>query len=202
MGVDLNMKIILESVEDLKELITYFNNGYDIKEDEIETFNVDAEIPKINNKIKNLIEQVSILWDKVDNRPVETKKQHENKNIRGIKEPYAMNMDKIVELTPEGKFKREGSGVQYFKWTIEDVLRIRNAIHDFDKYPSIKSIVEMAGFSDPTVRDLIYYIENGDFDKYFNEWEQIQANDFFKKNLNVNNRVINDPQKRRENGLI
>lgn len=47
--------------------------------------------------------------------------------------------------------------------------------------------------------ELGYYILNGDFDKYFNEWEQIQADQTFKKGWKPV--IENNPEKRVEQGI-
>ena len=108
-------------------------------------------------------------------------------------------MFNFTGLNEDGTFiQKKGKQV---KFDINDVLKLKKAIPDTIKYPTWNALTEIVKLdAGKTMPRVCQSIENGYFDEYIKEWEQIQANKFYNNTKPVP--VINNPQKRRENGRI
>jgi hypothetical protein len=94
---------------------------------------------------------------------------------------------------------------------VEDIINLKN--HFEGKFTK-RNIVDLGyskPYSDALVRELLdeklilkndkaYCFNDECFDEYLNEWEQIQANQYY-GNWKPNS-ILNNPQKRKENGMV
>lgn len=88
-------------------------------------------------------------------------------------------------------------------YNIRDILALKKLIPMVDEYPSFSSLCKKVGLRDVrTVQRLCYLIETGKFDKYINQWEQMEANNFYGKYGEWKPRFENNPQKRKEKGMV
>jgi len=88
-------------------------------------------------------------------------------------------------------------------YNIRDILALKKLIPMVDEYPSFSSLCKKVGLHDVrTVQRLCYLIETGEFDKYINQWEQMEANNFYGKYGEWKPRFENNPQKRKEKGMV
>jgi len=116
---------------------------------------------------------------------------------RNIKKNYNINMNNIKGLNSKGEFEKTNAG-RKFKWNIQDIIQIKKLIPKIKEYPTVTSISKETKLSKATVSDLVYLIENGYFDKYLNEWEQMEADKMFGDWKPV---IQNNPEKRQEAGI-
>lgn len=104
-------------------------------------------------------------------------------------------MPLVIKMNKDGSFlTRRGTA----KWNIEDILFLKKEIPNVNK--SFKELSEKLGYSEHTIHRLCCAIEHNHFERYLHEWEQIQADTFYKENHIVP--IQNNPQKRKENGMI
>lgn len=108
-----------------------------------------------------------------------------------------LNLKNIIKFDNKGNFLREGRGDHKYKWNIYTLLKLKELMKKEDEYPTLNKLASKIGLSSTTVNELGYYILNGDFDKYFDEWEQIDANNTYG---NWKPSIENNPQKRKEKG--
>ena len=163
-------------------------NTFDLRET-IETI----QTASINNteKIIELEEQVKKLTVK---EPVITK----NKKVEGkynVKYPSSISYPKVQLLYHNGYFKLSNNHTS--PYTINDILKLEKALK---KGKDIFELTQLVKVGKPTVLRICYGIEQGYYDKYINEWEQIQANKFQQNVKPVE--IENNPQKRKEKGMI
>ena len=125
-------------------------------------------------------------------KPVETPK--------GLKREYSKtalrHLPKIKRMNKDGTFQIGLRGGTQAKWTINTVLKIKKELKEDSGFGGIG---KKLGLDAITVARLSYMLETGKFDKYLSQWEQIQANQTYKKSRKIP--IENNPQKRRENGF-
>lgn len=125
-------------------------------------------------------------------KPVETPK--------GLKRKYSptvrRQLPKIKKMNRDGTFQIGRYGGTKSKWTIHTILQLKGYI--LGDLPT-REIAKKVGLDPATADRLMFMIETGRFDKYLSQWEQIQADQIYKKARKVP--VENNPQKRRENGF-
>lgn len=161
------------------------------------------EILKLMNKPKvdvsvDISDTDAMDKPKKENKPVKTKKT-ENRH-RQYSYANSIRLANLEGLNKDGKFYRKTGcrGKPYFKWDITHLLKLKDIIPKTNEYPTIKSISNKVGLSTITCSDLICLIEDGYFDKFFNEWEQIQADKMYKNDWKPI--LENNPEKRKEKG--
>ena len=98
-----------------------------------------------------------------------------------------------VKLKSNGKFIL-ASGKES-TWNIHNLLKLKKLI---PTELNMTEIAEKVGIGTTTANYLCYSIEAGIFDKFFNEWEQIQADKMYKKDWKPI--LENNPEKRKEKG--
>lgn len=116
----------------------------------------------------------------------------------GLKRKYSptvrRQLPKIKKMNKDGTFQIGRYGGTKAKWTIHTILQLKGYIPgDL----STREIAKKVGLDPTTTDPLMFMIETGRFDKYLSQWEQIQADQIYKKVRKVP--VENNPQKRREN---
>ena len=173
-------------------------------------------IDKLESKVNELVgvvekytEIIKILTEDKPKSTIQTKnkkragcKDANPNHIRKCKCYGNVNSENIGSLEKDGRFRRKvkTKGGFYFNWNINDLLLIKSLIPKTTEYLSITSITsKVKRFSSTTINDLIFLIEDGFFDKYFVEWEQIQADKTYKKGWKQ--QIQNNPEKRKELGI-
>ena len=174
---------------------------------------LEIKIEKMNEKLKKQYKINKIIFNIIqrlddETNPINEISNSEDEETSDLKDTTYrqivgcdLNINNIESMTEEGYFKRktECRGRRTYSWNIKHLLLIKKLIPKIDEFPSMKSISKKVGLSSSTVSDLVYCIEKGWFNKYFNEWEQIEAK---KMNYNWKPKVENNPQKRVEKGMI
>ena len=87
---------------------------------------------------------------------------------------------------------------RHSKWTIDDILFLKKEIPNLSK--SFTELADKIGYSDDTIARLCCAIENGLFDEYLKEWRRMDEKRHFGNWKPTP--IINNPQKRRENGMV
>lgn len=211
------MKIEFESITELKEFIelipvnqkeevttvTMSENKHFLHQNKLHKIISDLQGRNLQNteNINNIVDELNSIRKELNNAKKPATSITKN-TIRQYGETQKQRCPRVSKLNKDGTFKLKNSKVNggVSKWTIKDLLKIKNRIPEKEKYPSWTSIGEDLQVSAFTAQNLGYGIEMGYFDKYFNEWEQLQANEFygnFKQELTENN-----PQKRKEKGMM
>jgi len=210
------MKIEFESITELKEFIelipvnqnevttsTMVENEHFLHQNKLHELIPELQRRCLQNtkNIDNVVDELNCIRKELNNAKKPATSITKN-TIRQYGETQKQRCPRVSKLNKNGTFQLKNSRVNggVSKWTIKDLLKIKNRIPEKEKYPSWTSISEDLQVSAFTAQNLGYGIEMGYFDKYFNEWEQLQANKFygnFKQELTENN-----PQKRREKGMM
>ncbi len=209
------MSIIIENKEDIELLIEFFKlfntseNGVQNDDDLRDRVNqidkwrveqsdtkknlaktllkVDLRVKKIEDCLKN-----NVAFGVDAEETVSTKRT----TYRKYSQKTIDNLPQIKSLRNDGYFilGRKKQSV----YSIEDVLRLKSLIPQLEV--NFEKMGELIGVSDYTARIICCAIEHGIFDRWFKEWEQIQANKFY-GNWKPNS-IVNNPQKRKENGMV
>ncbi len=140
------------------------------------------------------------LWDKLKPTAVTKNKTDKTKKIKlasgRVYNPTIIKaLPNYKELCDDGYFITGNNSKS--KYNIQTVLMLKNCL--FDLNVTWNDMIEKTGLTANTVMYICYAIETGVFDKFFNEWEQIQADKFQSKVKTAT--LINNPQKRKENGM-
>lgn len=224
------MSIIIEDKDDIELLLFFFEQFdlsekfMPVKAD----VDADADLQSRINKIEKwTVEQADMrkkfarkvfLVEKKVNKIIDLLEEYEEKQSeeKVVKREIVPNSEskfvqncvrqysvKYLKLLPKIKHLREDG---YFmlgnntksKYTIQDVLKLKNSLEDISL--SFKDLGRKIGVSEFTARIVCLAIEVGLFDSYFSEWEQLQANQFYR---DWKPPIIeNNPQKRKENGMV
>ena len=78
-----------------------------------------------------------------------------------------LHLENIKGLNKNGEFITK---TRKLTWNINTLLRLNKCMKQNEKYPSSSTLAKAVGLNSTNVIELGYYILNGDFDKYFNEW--------------------------------
>ena len=92
---------------------------------------------------------------------------HEPSHERNVAPSLRKKYDNII-LAPNGALKSNG---HVLKFKIQDVIKLKNNINDFVKYPTMTSLINSMGLSWGTTSTLIWNIEEGVFDELIEKWE-------------------------------
>ena len=103
-------------------------------------------------------------------------------------------------LREDGTFKQ--SRGKPLSFTIHDVIRLKKLIPQVEEYPNFIVLSEEMGLPHKTTIRLAYLIETGKMDKWLNKWEQMEANNFYGKYGEWKPNFENNPQKRKEQGMV
>ena len=214
------MSIIIENKEDIELLLEFFKlfdnsdkteaqNDDDLREriNQIDKWKVEQSdakknlaktLLKVDLRVKKIEEFLDkdVAFVKVDtdataeeiNVPAKTTYRKYSKEC----EPFT----NIKGLNEDGTFsQKRGKKISF---TIQDILKLKRLIPETEEYPNFKSLEEIVQVND--IPRICHCIEIGFFDEYLNEWEQIQANQYY-GNWKPNS-ILNNPQKRKENGMV
>lgn len=156
-------------------------------------------VKKQLNLIQDLNKDETITFDELPSKP--TKKDEDVIVAYGKKWKLRgqVHLENIMGLSNDGKFITK---TRSLTWDINTLLRLKKCMKQNEKYPTASKLAKAVGVNATNVIELGYYILNGDFDKYFNEWEQIQADNTFKKYGNWKPNIENNPEKRKEKGYV
>lgn len=195
------MKLEFDSIEECFEFIKRINPSSIPKKDvttaEMQNNEKYLQHNDLSLELNSIWKELTILRDKKDkNNFNEDKKE---KTIRNYSNSVKMNLPKIIKFNKDGTFIVGRKNGRQAKWTIETLLQLRKYI----KTPiTLKEISQKLNLDSSTCNRLMYCIELGKFDQYFDEWEQIKANSFY-DSIKANNVkfIENNPQKRKEKGM-
>ena len=216
------MSIIIENKEDIELLIEFFKlfntSSIEAQEDDdlrdrvnqidkwkLEQANAKKnfakELLKLNNKILHLENAIEELTTEKNQLPEKKlKKQNEVQyvphTLRKYSTHYLKLLPKVKSLTEDGHFILGKNRKSVY--TIEDVLQLKTMINSTSL--NFKQMGEKVGISEYTAITVCLGIEKGIFEKFFHEWEQMKADEFY-GNWKPNN-IVNNPQKRKENGMV
>lgn len=210
------VKIEFESINELKEFVelipvnqekvttvTMAENKHFLHQNKLHEIISDLQGRNLQNteNINNVIDELNSIRRELKNnkKPATTITKN---TIRKYGETQKQRCPRVIKLNKDGTFLLKNSKVNggISKWTIKDLLKIKHRIPQKEKYTSWTNISEDLQVSPFTAQNLGYGIEMGYFDKYFNEWEQLQANKF-KSNVKPVE-TENNPEKRKEKGMI
>ena len=166
------------------------------------TRDADENYRLIINQEKQIKKLISIVekYTKILNIKKDTKNGHNSDIIKENtirKYPYSIrkHKPKVVVLRNDGTFKLKNGTIS--KWNINHLLYLKKLIPKTEL--NINQIADKVKLKQNTVMRLCCGSEEGDFDTYFDEWEQINANNTYG---NWKPQIVNNPQKRRENGYV
>ena len=212
------MSIIIENKEDIELLLEFFKlfntSSIEAQEDDdlrdrvnqIDKWKLEQadakknfarELLAVKSELKEIKEYLEkdVAFVKIDTDSIVEENVPAKKTYREYKqsfEPYKH----IKCLKKDGTFQQvKGKNISF---NIFDIIKLKKLIPQLDKYPSFKSLEEEVKVN--RLPRLCYCIEMGFFDEYLNEWEQIQANNYYGKWKP--NSILNNPQKRKENGMV
>ena len=210
------VKIEFESINELKEFIelipvnqkeqvttvTMAENKHFLHQNKLHEIIQDLQNRNLQNteNINNLVDELNIIRKELKNNKPTT--SITRNTIRQYGETQKQRCPRVSKLNKDGTFILKNSKVNggISKWTIKDLLKIKHRIPQKQEYTNWGAICEDLPFSKFTAQNLGYGIEMGYFDKYFHEWEQLQANKF---HINIKPvETENNPQKRKEKGMI
>lgn len=118
-----------------------------------------------------------------------------NSSYRKYSTSIRKRKPKLIRLNKDGKFTLKNGKLS--KWNINDILYLKKLIPQ--THLKTNKLSEKTGLKENTVLRLCCAIEDGDFDKYLREWEQINADNTYG---NWKPEIINNPEKRRENNYV
>lgn len=211
------VKIEFESINELKEFIelipvnqkeevttvTMDENKHFLHRNKLHEIISDLQGRNLQNteNINNIIDELNSIRKELKNnkKPVTSITRN---TIRQYYETQKQRCPRVSKLNKDGTFILKNSKVNggISKWTIKDLLKIKHRIPQKEKYSNWTVICEDLPVCALTAQVLGYGIEMGYFDKYFNEWEQLQANKFQNNIKPIE--TENNPQKRKEKGMI
>ena len=197
--------ITIENKEDIKLLIEFVNilnvneetttsepSEVDVKQEILElkhSLKMKADtIVKTHQRLLKVEKQLETI---IQNQSTEEPSADTSTYVREYHQEYP-EYTNIKCLNKDGTFSNTKG--KPFSFQIQDILKLQQLIPKIEEYPtwnSLQKVVKVNG-----VQRLCQMIEKGFFEKYLNEWEQLQADDFFGRWKPVV--VENNPQKRRE----
>ena len=164
----------------------------------LHTFDLQETIGKMQTVDINNTQKIIELEEQVKKLTVKEPVIIKNKKVEGkynVKYPSSISYPKVQLLYHNGYFKLSNNHTS--PYTINDILKLEKALK---KGKDIFELTQLVKVGKPTVLRICYGIEQGYYDKYINEWEQIQANNFQSRVKPVE--TENNPQKRKEKGMI
>ena len=88
------------------------------------------------------------------------------------------------------------------KFTIHTILGIKNRLNLKSTVDEVNNVATSLNIPSYTIGRLFYNVHQlGTFDKFLQEWEDLQAAEFFKSYKKLETEPINNPEKRKEAGL-
>lgn len=189
--------ILINTMEDIEALSVIMDN-FSIKR-RVEKTATKPVDNSLNERLENLEKKMDVLYNHfVVEKTEADDSESMPTTIRKYSKTQEKNLPKVYSLREDGHFNIGKNKIS--KYSIEDLLLLKRLIPR--KECGFKEMGMKIGVSDFTVKMLCYGVETGYFDKYFNEWEQLKANQFFKKKSNWKGIVENNPQKRKEKGMV
>lgn len=155
----------------------------------------------INKSIDNMYEIVEETVVKEPKaQPVQTTRYNtKDNNIyivpKSMRKPYSK-----MHLQEDGAFLTKNNKAA--KFTIYTVLGIKNRLNVNSTVAEVNKVADSLNIPYYTVGRLFYNVHQlNTFDKFLQEWEDLQAAEFFKAYKNSNKEPINNPEKRKEAGM-
>lgn len=181
----------LEELTSKKEIEEMVENKFKVMEEEFFK-RLDA---RLNQHMIMIEESIA---EKYLKKNTAVKKESARKTIRKYKQKYTMFT--LIDLKEDGTFLQKKGKAVTFK--IQDVILLKKLIPKVKEYPTFNKLAKKLGLSNKTVTRLCYLIEIGEFDKWISKWEQMEANNFYGKYGEWKPRFENNPQKRKEQGMV
>lgn len=157
--------------------------------------NLQDLVEKQDEKIETLLDVTHGLLEICKNKNIKdkpVKPKTDKKLIRTYSEGIVNTMPKIKEMKPNGQFVLKSGKIAGYD--INTILRLKKLITTDSSFIKIG---EKIGLSNSTISRVCCAIEYGLFDKYINEWEQIQMKKHYR---NWKPNIENNPEKRKEKG--
>ena len=178
------MPYTIKNVIDLKNTLkSYHEDGYKI-----------SKIMSLYPNITNLNTMYRLVWnieegvfDDTIEEYLNTLKSSSSKNVNennthfrsvtnSMKKPINK---KLIKMDEGGELSINGRTLKY---TIQDVLIIKQRIIDFNNYPTIESLFDYLDITNPTGEALVWRIEEGYFDDLIDEY--LSRNYTYENNFN------------------
>lgn len=155
----------------------------------------------INKSIDNMYEIVEeTVIEEPKAQPVQTTRYNtKDNNIyivpKSMRKPYSK-----MHLQEDGAFLTKNNKAA--KFTIYTVLGIKNRLNMNSTVAEVNKVADSLNIPYYTVGRLFYNVHQlNTFDKFLQEWEDLQAAEFFKAYKKSNKEPINNPEKRKEAGM-
>lgn len=161
------------------------------------------------DKIKQLINKsIDNMYDIVEETVVEEPKAQPVQATRyntkdndiyivpkSMRKPYSK-----MHLQEDGTFLTKNNRAA--KFTIHTVLGVKNRLNMSSTVAEVNKVADSLNIPYYTVGRLFHNVHQlGTFDKFLQEWEDLQAAEFFKAYKKSNKEPINNPEKRKEAGI-
>ena len=155
----------------------------------------------INKSIDNMYEIVEeTVIEEPKAQPVQTTRYNTKDNNfyivpKSMRKPYSK-----MHLQEDGAFLTKNNKAA--KFTIYTVLGIKNRLNMNSTVAEVNKVADSLNIPYYTVGRLFYNVHQlNTFDKFLQEWEDLQAAEFFKAYKKSNKEPINNPEKRKEAGM-
>ena len=161
--------------------------------------NYEKKFVEFDNKISQIWEMLLTLQHKLPQEKPAKKVEPVAPAENLIMEypPSARHIPKIKKLYNNGYFQLSNNRTSPYH--INDLLKIKKLIYSKDcEWDEVYKTIKHIGIT--TVQRITYALEHGYYNKYFQEWQELQAKEF--ENRQQKTPIINNPQKRREQGMI
>lgn len=163
-----------------------------------ENYNLIIKQEKRINQLVSIVEKYGEIVKEhiLDEEEVTTPdkiKTNKKDTIRKYPESLRNRKPHLLMLRKDGTFKLKNGMIS--KWNINHILYLKKLIPQTQL--NMEDIAEKVKLTYYMTVRLCCAIEDGDFDKYFDEWEQINANNTYG---NWKPSIENNPQKRKEKG--
>ena len=114
---------------------------------------------------------------------------------KSMRKPYSK-----MHLQDDGTFLTNNNRAA--KFTIHTVLGVKNRLDVSSTVAEVQKVADSLNVPYYTMGRLFYNVHGlGSFDKFLQEWEDLQAAEFFKAYKKDNKEPINNPEKRKEAGI-
>ena len=176
-----HMSYNIHQVIDIKNnLREYYDKGYSI----IKIMECYPSITDINTMYRLIWNIEEGIFDKAiktyENTEVDTAVKESGTHYRSINNSMKKPINKKhIKMSDGGELYINGRTLKY---TIQDVLLIKERIIDFNKYPTLESIYDFLDISNATGEILVWRIEEGYFDDLIDEY--LSRNYTYENNFN------------------
>ena len=198
--------ITIENKEDIELLIEFFRI-FNVQSEQIEekleeqssektVKQMKEDICRLQNQIKYLQNEITKLKSQDTDIADDDNEISSSETIRKYPKSSKKLFPHIHELTEDGHFCIGRNGNVISDYTIETILQLEKLIPSDLNW---KQIGNKVGLSSMYAQSMSWGLENGKFEHWKEEWNQMKADEFFNNMKPVE--IENNPQKRKEMGL-